>query len=175
MGMSVNPLNNRSRKKQLSTINEINMTPFIDVVLVLLIVFMVTAPLMTVGVQVDLPKTQAKALTEDKQPLVVSINAAGDIFIMDMQTTLDGLAPKLQAITENNHETKIYIRGDTTVSYGQIMQIMGLINAAGFSKVALIGRQSNQKDDAQKQKPLVKHKPEAPKEKWDGPVLNEKK
>jgi biopolymer transport protein TolR len=111
--------------------SEINVTPFVDVMLVLLIVFMVTAPLLTVGVPVDLPKTKAQPLSQPEEPLVVSINAEGGIFIQDTAVELEGLVPRLIAIT-------IYLRGDRTVSYGRIMQVMGQVNAAGFTRVALI-------------------------------------
>jgi biopolymer transport protein TolR len=118
--------------------SEINVTPFVDVMLVLLIVFMVTAPLLTVGVPVDLPKTKAQPLSQPEEPLVVSINAEGGIFIQDTAVELEGLVPRLIAITANNPETQIYLRGDRTVSYGRIMQVMGQVNAAGFTRVALI-------------------------------------
>ncbi len=118
--------------------SEINVTPFVDVMLVLLIVFMVTAPLLTVGVPVDLPKVKAQPLSQPEEPLVVSINAEGGIFIQDTSVELESLVPRLIAITKNNPEARIYLRGDRAVSYGRIMQVMGRVNAAGFTRVALI-------------------------------------
>ncbi len=118
--------------------SEINITPMVDVMLVLLIIFMVTAPLMTVGVPVDLPKTSARAINQPSEPLVVSITAKGKVFVQETEIPLDNLAARLRAITANRPDTKIFVRGDRTVAYGRIMQVMGTINAAGFSKVALI-------------------------------------
>jgi biopolymer transport protein TolR len=118
--------------------SDINVTPFVDVMLVLLIVFMISAPLLTVGVDVNLPKTEAKNLSDDQKPLVISITQQNKIYIQESPVTLDRLIPRLQAITKSNHEAKIYIRGDENLSYGQIMGIMGRINAAGFTKVALL-------------------------------------
>lgn len=117
---------------------EINVTPFVDVMLVLLIVFMVTAPLLTVGVPIDLPKTKAQHISDQVEPLVVSINADGEIFIQDTGVPLENLVPRLSAITENKADTRIYVRGDRTIDYGRIMQVMGRINNAGFTRVALI-------------------------------------
>ena len=118
--------------------SEINVTPFVDVMLVLLIVFMVTAPLLTVGVPVDLPKTSAKSIGESEEPLVISVTADGAIFIQETSVELENLVPRLQAITENKADTRIYVRGDKGVNYGRIMEVMGNVNVAGFSRVALI-------------------------------------
>ena len=117
---------------------EINVTPFVDVMLVLLIVFMVTAPLLTVGVPVDLPKTKAQPLSQPEEPLVISVDAKGEIYIQDTSVPLDSLVPRLIAITQNNADTRIYLRGDQSISYGRMMQVMGQVNAAGFRRVALI-------------------------------------
>ncbi len=118
---------------------EINMTPFIDVMLVLLIVFMVSAPLLTAGVPVDLPSSKAKALTqEDDKPLEISLRKDGSIFVGETPVKGDRLIPMLSAITENNPDRRIYVRGDQKLAYGEIMGIIGSINAAGFKKVALI-------------------------------------
>jgi biopolymer transport protein TolR len=106
--------------------------------LVLLIVFMITAPLLTVGVPLDLPKTKAQSLTQPEEPLVISVDAKGTIYIQDTSVPLDSLIPRLIAITENNPETRIYLRGDRTVNYGRMMQVMGRVNVAGFTRVALI-------------------------------------
>ena len=119
-------------------VSEINVTPFVDVMLVLLIVFMVTAPLLTVGVPVDLPKTNAKAISEPDEPLVVTVNAEGQIFIQDSQVEIGNLAPRLKAITDNKPDTRIYVRGDRSIDYGRIMEVMGTVSVAGFTRVALI-------------------------------------
>ena len=125
----------RSNRRPMS---EINVTPMVDVMLVLLIVFMVAAPLLTVGVPVDLPKTQAPTINEQKEPLVVSINAQGQIYVQETPIESDALLPKLQAITENNQDATIYVRGDKGINYGRVMEVMGLIASAGYSKVSLI-------------------------------------
>ncbi|MCR4378911.1 MAG: protein TolR [Rhodospirillales bacterium] len=122
--------------------SDINVTPFVDVMLVLLIIFMVTAPLLTVGVQVDLPKTKAKAVAGQDEPLAVSIDKDGLIYVQDTAMELDAVVPRLQAISENNPEVRIFVRGDATVGYGRVMELMGVLNAAGFSRVALITEQS---------------------------------
>jgi biopolymer transport protein TolR len=118
--------------------SEINVTPFVDVMLVLLIIFMVTAPLMTVGVPVDLPKTQASTLNEKTEPLTVSITTDGKIFIQETAVELETLVAKLHAITDAKPDTRIYIRGDQSIAYGRIMEVMGVLSTAGFNKVALL-------------------------------------
>ena len=118
--------------------SEINVTPFVDVMLVLLIVFMVTAPLLTVGIPVDLPKVKASALTDQKDPIEITINLEGDVYIGESLVKVENLIPRINAITERNTEARIYIRGDRIVAYGRIMEIMSIINAAGYIKVALI-------------------------------------
>lgn len=128
-----------SYSKKHGPVNEINMTPFIDIMLVLLIIFMITAPLMTVGVEVDLPETQAGTMTENVDPLVVSIDKTGSIFIMEIATEIKALIPRLQAITKNNMDTIIYVQADRTVPYGRLMDVMGRLNKAGYKKVGLIG------------------------------------
>ena len=131
--------NGRGRGRY-QAMSEINVTPFVDVMLVLLIVFMVTAPLMTVGVPVDLPKTKAAALNDSDEPLVLSIDADGVLYIQETETDLESLVPRLQAITGNNPDIRIFVRGDAAISYGQIMQVMGQVSAAGFKKVALLAK-----------------------------------
>ena len=126
---------NRSKKEPMS---EINVTPFVDVMLVLLIIFMVTAPLLTVGVQVDLPESAADSLPDDQEPLTVSINSKGEIFIQETQIELNELVPKLTAITNNKLDTKIYVRGDAIIDYGRVMRVLGELSGSGFTKVALI-------------------------------------
>lgn len=126
------------RRKTYQPLSEINVTPFVDVMLVLLIVFMVTAPLLTVGVPVDLPKIKAKSIAEAEEPLVISVNAEGILFLQETEVELDDLVPRLQAITENKEDTRIYVRGDQNIAYGRVMEVMGTINVAGFKRVALI-------------------------------------
>jgi len=126
------------RRTAYRPISEINVTPFVDVMLVLLIVFMVTAPLLTVGVPVDLPKTKAQPLSQPEEPLVISVNAKGEIYVQETSVPLESLVPRLIAITENNADTRIYLRGDRSIDYGRMMQVMGHVNAAGFRRVALI-------------------------------------
>ena len=121
--------------------SEINVTPFVDVMLVLLIVFMVTAPLLTVGIKVDLPKVEATALTDIKDPIEITVNLEGDIYIGESKVEVENLIPRLNAITEQNTEARIYVRGDRVVAYGRIMEIMARINSAGYVKVALITQQ----------------------------------
>ena len=118
--------------------SEINVTPFVDVMLVLLIVFMVTAPLLTVGIKVDLPKVKATALTDIKDPIEITVKLDGEVYIGESKAEVENLIPRLNAITEQNTEARIYIRGDRVVAYGRIMEIMSIINSAGYIKVALI-------------------------------------
>ena len=125
----------RSKKEPMS---EINVTPFVDVMLVLLIIFMVTAPLLTVGVQVDLPESAADSLPDDQEPLTLSINSKGEIYIQEHQVTYQKMIPKLLAIAKNRTDTRIYVRGDKTINYGRVLEIMGLLSGSGFTKVALI-------------------------------------
>ena len=124
-----------SKKEPMS---EINVTPFVDVMLVLLIIFMVTAPLLTVGVQVDLPESAADSLPDDQEPLTISINAKGEIYIQEHQVSYQKMVPKLLAIAKNRTDTRIYVRGDKNINYGRVLEIMGTLSGAGFSKVALI-------------------------------------
>ena len=118
--------------------SDINVTPLVDVMLVLLVVFMVTAPLLTVGVPVDLPQTQAPAINQPQEPLVISVNAQGQMFLQNDAVADDQLIPRLQAITKANPNADIYVRGDQAINYGRVMQIMGMVSAAGFEKVSLI-------------------------------------
>jgi biopolymer transport protein TolR len=119
---------------------EINVTPMVDVMLVLLIIFMVSAPLLTVGVPLDLPQTQAKSLDNDKEPLTVSVNTKGEVFLQNSEIKVDELVPKLQAITQarGGNDERIYVRGDKKVDYGTVMRVMGRLSAAGFRRVALV-------------------------------------
>ncbi|MBA3814367.1 MAG: protein TolR [Alphaproteobacteria bacterium] len=139
MGFSTggNPRTKSTRRKA-HIVAEINVTPMVDVMLVLLIIFMVTAPLLTVGVPVDLPKTNASAMGEQDKPLTVTVDSNGTIYLQETPLELTVLVPRLVAITGSNPEARIYVRGDKGISYGQVMEVMGAINAAGFKKVALI-------------------------------------
>jgi len=118
--------------------SEINVTPFVDVMLVLLIVFMVTAPLLTVGVPVDLPKVKASALTDQKDPIEITIKLDGTLYLGESEVEVENLISRLNAISDQNTEARIYVRGDRVVSYGRIMEIMSLINSAGYIKIALV-------------------------------------
>ncbi|GHF22464.1 protein TolR [Kordiimonas sediminis] len=143
MGASVTGSGQRGRgRNKYRPLAEINVTPFVDVMLVLLVVFMVTAPLLTAGIQVDLPKAQAKPLPQDTKPLEISINHEGAIFIADTAIELNELVARLTAISENRKDMRIYVRGDRRLDYGRVMQIIGTMNAAGFTKVALIADQA---------------------------------
>ena len=126
----------RSSKKE--PISEINVTPFVDVMLVLLIIFMVTAPLLTVGVQVDLPETSADTLPEESEPLTLTINAKGEIFIQETKVEYEKIIAKILAVSNNRTDTRIFVRGDKTINYGRVLEIMGLLSGSGFTKVALI-------------------------------------
>jgi len=129
---------NKRKKQNYTQMSEINVTPFVDVMLVLLIVFMVTAPLLTVGIKVDLPKVKATALTDIKDPIEITVKLDGQVYIGESKVEVENLIPRLNAITEQNTEARIYIRGDRVVAYGRIMEIMSIINSAGYIKVALI-------------------------------------
>jgi len=131
----------RRRRGRYQPLAEINVTPFVDVMLVLLIVFMVTAPLLTAGVPVDLPKAAARPLPQDSKPLEISIDQNGAIFIVDTEVSIGELIPRLTAISGESRDTRIYVRGDTRLDYGRVMEIIGAINAAGYTKVALVAEQ----------------------------------
>jgi len=126
------------RKVHHAPMSEINVTPFVDVMLVLLIIFMVAAPLLTVGVPIDLPETRAKPLEGDTEPITISINGAGQIFIQDTEVPADEVVPKLLAIAKTGYEERIFVRGDQDADYGTIMRVMGRINAAGFKRIGLV-------------------------------------
>ena len=130
--------NGRDKRRAYSQLSEINVTPFVDVMLVLLIVFMVSAPLMTVGVPVDLPKTAAPSLPADNKPLFISIDTQNRIYVQETPVELDNLVPLLRAITENNPEARVLVRGDAKIQYGTMLQVMGTISAGGFTKVGLV-------------------------------------
>lgn len=128
----------RRRGSQRAVMSEINMTPFIDVMLVLLIIFMVAAPLMTTGVPIDLPETRAKPLEGMTQPITISVDAKGKLFIQDKETTIEELIPTLQALAKNGIDERIYVRGDKAADYGAVIRVMGRLNGAGFKKIGLV-------------------------------------
>lgn len=139
MGVSLKQSGSRRGGRRAYTpMAEINVTPFVDVMLVLLIVFMVSAPLLTVGVPVELPQSQASALNDPEEPVVVTVDAEGQIFVQETVVELDRVTPLLRAVTQNNPDIRIFVRGDRQLAYGDIMQVMGVINSAGFRRVALI-------------------------------------
>ncbi len=131
----------RRSRRRASVMSDINVTPFVDVMLVLLIVFMVSAPLLTVGVPIELPQSQAKALSQDNEPLTVSVTVDGKVFLQDKEISIDDLIPKLKAISEarsGSLNDQIYVRGDKKVDYGTMMKVMGRLSSAGYHKVSLV-------------------------------------
>ena len=134
-----NRINNKMHKKN-RTISQINVTPFVDVMLVLLIVFMITAPLLTVGVSVDLPKTKASQLNSKGDPIIISIKKNGDLFIQEREIETLQLLPRLQAISSGNKNLRIYVRGDKNVPYGLVLDTIAKIKSSGFKKVALVAK-----------------------------------
>ena len=130
--------NGRAASGRYRPMSEINVTPLVDVMLVLLVVFMVTAPLLTVGVPVELPQTQAPPINEPKEPLVITVNRDGVIFIQETSVAIDALVVRLQAITGSNPDAVLYVRGDKEINYGRVLEVMSLVSAAGFRKVSLV-------------------------------------
>lgn len=138
MGVSGGGGGKRRRRKRHTPVSEINVTPFVDVMLVLLIIFMVAAPLLTVGVPIDLPETQAKALNAETQPITISVNQGGKVFIQEEEVTEEQLLAKLQAVATNGYDERIYVRGDRTADYGTVMKIMARVSAAGYNRIGLV-------------------------------------
>jgi biopolymer transport protein TolR len=143
MGMSAAAAGRKSGRRRrgvprYGAMAEINMTPFIDVILVLLIIFMVAAPLLASGVPIDLPKTQASALNIDQKPISIAIDDKGDVYLMDQEVPLDQLAARLEAVTKSGFDERIYLRGAKSVNYGRVAEVMSLITTAGYKKVALV-------------------------------------
>jgi biopolymer transport protein TolR len=138
MAAAVRRAERSGRRRRIRPMAEINVTPFVDVMLVLLIVFMVTAPLLTVGVPVDLPKTKAQALSQDREPLTVSLRRDGSIYLQNTRVSDDDLVPKLTAIAANGYDQRIFVRGDKAVDYGRVMEVMAKISAAGFTHIGLV-------------------------------------
>jgi biopolymer transport protein TolR len=134
------PSSTRRTHRRRGIMSEINVTPMVDVMLVLLIVFMVSAPLLTVGVPLDLPQSQAKSLDQDKEPLTISVDTQGKVFLQNTEIGVEELVPKLTAITQarGGFEERIYVRGDRRVDYGTMMRVMGRLSGAGFHRVALV-------------------------------------
>ena len=130
-------LYSKNSKKHI-LMNEINVTPFVDVMLVLLIIFMVTAPLLTTGIKVNLPQSNANSISEKKEPVTISINSKGEIFLQKKKMNKETLIKKLSLLKKQDESLKIYIRGDKTLDYGKVMSLMGNINKAGFKKIALV-------------------------------------
>ena len=138
MGMiSVGGTRGRSRRGR-RLMSDINVTPMVDVMLVLLIVFMVAAPMLTVGIPVDLPKTKAATLNDNSEPLVLSVDANGKVYLQETEVDTKGLADKLKAITGNNPNARIYVRGDAKINYGKVVEVMGVVTTAGYTRVALV-------------------------------------
>jgi biopolymer transport protein TolR len=131
----------RRHRRRRAVMSEINVTPMVDVMLVLLIIFMISAPLLTVGVPIDLPQSQAKSLDQDREPLTISLNVGGKVFLQNTEIGVEELVAKLKAISEargSGFEERIYVRGDRKVDYGTVMRVMGRISGAGFHRVALV-------------------------------------
>ena len=128
----------RFRRRRFAPIAEINVTPLVDVMLVLLVVFMVTAPLLTVGVPIELPQTQAPPINEPKEPLTITVNKEGAVFIQETTVPIENLVPRLQGITGSNPDAVLYVRGDKEINYGRVLEVMSLVTAAGFHKVSLV-------------------------------------
>lgn len=148
-----------SRKRGL--VAEINVTPLVDVMLVLLVIFMVTAPLVTVSVPVDLPKTKAAGSNQSDEPLVVSINNKGKLFLQDSEVEPAILISRLKAITKEKSDTRIFVRGDRAINYGRIMEVLGTLQQAGFSKVALVAQQPDATNAATGGEPAASPTPAA--------------
>jgi biopolymer transport protein TolR len=138
MSFEIGTTRQRGSTYRRKLMSEINVTPMVDVMLVLLVVFMITAPLLTVGVPVDLPKTAASRIVGQDEPLVISVDEAGRLYLQDLEVTLEQLVPRLSAITRNRKDARIFLRGDRTIPYGKVMTVMGAMNQAGFNRVALI-------------------------------------
>lgn len=147
------------RRGRYRAMAEINVTPLVDVMLVLLIIFMVAAPLMTVGVPIDLPRTNAQALNQETEPLTISVNAEGRIFLQETEVPLEGLVPQLQAIMREQkpgeQQRRIFVRGDRGINYGRVMEVMGTVSSAGFTRVALLAEQPSGRPAAVQTQPAA--------------------
>ncbi|MGE0423827.1 MAG: protein TolR [Reyranellaceae bacterium] len=136
----------RMRRRMYTPMSEINVTPFVDVMLVLLIIFMVAAPLMNVGVPVDLPKTSADPITGQDEPLVVTVDAKGDIYLGETKFEGEALIAKLRAVQKEKPNQRVFVRGDKAINYGKVMEVLGMLRAAGFPKAGLVGDLSTPSD-----------------------------
>ena len=163
MAVSINRSSGRSGSRRRSTgqaFSDINVTPFVDVMLVLLVIFMVTTPMLTVGVPVDLPKTHAAKMNDQVEPLVVTVDANGKSYLQETELEGDALIERLIGVSGSNPDAKIYVRGDQKINYGRVMEIMGIISAAGFTKVSLIAEMpsgSSKGKNLQVQRPPLQH------------------
>ena len=152
MGMSIGQTGGRGsrghrrRGRHHGLMAEINVTPFVDVMLVLLIIFMVAAPLLTVGVPIDLPETQARALNSDTKPITISVNQDGQVYLQETEIPIDEVVPKLEAIAQTGYDERIYVRGDKTADYGTVMRVMARISAAGYRNLGLVTLQEQQEN-----------------------------
>ncbi|WP_083593271.1 protein TolR [Aurantimonas sp. 22II-16-19i] len=147
MGMSVGSSGARRTRRGRSRrapMSEINVTPMVDVMLVLLIIFMVAAPMLTVGVPIELPKTQAKALNSESQPITISVNSNGQVFINETEIAVEEVVPKLEQIAATGYQERIFVKGDRSADYGTVMRVMGRISAAGFKNIGLVTDQEPQ-------------------------------
>ena len=147
MAAGVQPMRRGGRTAKRRPLAEINVTPFVDVMLVLLIVFMVTAPLLTAGVPVDLPKTKAQVLGQNQEPLSVTVKKDGSIYLQNTRVEKDELVSKLTAISQNGYDQRVFVRGDTAVQYGRVMEVMGMLSTAGFTHIGLVTGPPKQKPD----------------------------
>lgn len=138
---------NVQRKKRLQLNSEINVTPFVDVMLVLLVIFMVTSPMLVTGIQVDLPKTQASSLPSLNEPIVVVVDKQGQVYLQDKKIKLDELGTKLSAILKEKKDTRIFVKGDKAIDYGKVMEVFGVIKDSGFTNLALVTHHTSHKDN----------------------------
>ena len=134
-------LRHRFRRVRYTPMSEINVTPFVDVMLVLLVIFMVAAPLLNVGVPLDLPKTDAKPISGQDEPITMSVKADGEVYLQESKISIEELNAKLKAITTSKPDQRIFVRGDKGVAYGRVLEVMGAISGAGFTKVGLVAEQ----------------------------------
>ena len=140
--MAASLIKKPSGRTRYAPMAEINVTPLVDVMLVLLIIFMIAAPLLTVGVPVDLPKTQAATINEQVEPLTITVNGQGQIYIQESEVAEDQLVARLQAIVRNKADQRIFVRGDKAINYGRMMEVMGIVIDSGFRQLGLLGEQS---------------------------------
>lgn len=142
MSMATSSSGKKRRTRRYQPVSEINVTPFVDVMLVLLIIFMVSAPLLTVGVPIDLPDSKAKSLNAETQPITISVNEKGEIYLQETQIPEQELVAKLKAIASAGYEERIYVRGDKGANYGKVVQVMARISAAGYKHIGLVTLQA---------------------------------